>query len=42
MHSQVKVSQQQLGGNAPALLLVLLPVDLLLLRSSRCGYCLCS
>ena len=42
MHSQVRVSQQQLGGNAPALLLVLLPVDLLLLPGSRNGYCMCS
>ncbi len=42
MQSQAKLSQQQLRGNAPALLLVLLPVDLLLLRSSRYGYCMCS
>jgi len=32
----------QSGAMAPALLLVLLPVDLLLLRGGRCGCCMLS
>ncbi len=42
MHSQLTVGHQQLHSDAPAPLLVLLPADLLLLRSSRYGYCMCS